>query len=169
MKRVSRRTHFSSSALPPEGTHTASPKAISRRTSYYRVRLEFLRYPQLIPACCTVRGFGPPLDLSSRFNLVMDCSPGFGSCVSYLKSPVKTRFPYGFRPKAFNLATNSILAGSFFNRNTVTKSRLGRDRLQLIVSIWFQILFHRPLRAAFHLSLTVLVHYRSLLIFSLRP
>ena len=27
----------------------ASPKAISRRTSYLRVRLEFLRYPQLIP------------------------------------------------------------------------------------------------------------------------
>jgi len=27
----------------------ASPKAISGRTSYIRVRLEFLRYPQLIP------------------------------------------------------------------------------------------------------------------------
>ena len=53
-------TPSTSSALPPRGTHTASPKAISRRTSYYRVRLEFLRYPQLIPACCTARGFGPP-------------------------------------------------------------------------------------------------------------
>jgi len=30
-----------------------------------------------------------------------------------------------------------------------------------IVSVWFQVLFHRPHRAAFHLSLTVLVHYRS--------
>ncbi len=38
----------------------ASPKAISGRTSYYRTRLEFLRYPQLIPAFCTARGFGPP-------------------------------------------------------------------------------------------------------------
>ena len=38
----------------------ASPKAISERTSYYRVRLEFLRYPQLIPVFCTARGFGPP-------------------------------------------------------------------------------------------------------------
>ena len=28
-------------------------------------------------------------------------------------------------------------------------------------------LFHRPNRAAFHLSLTVLVHYRSLRVFSL--
>ena len=25
---------------------------------------------------------------------------------------------------------------------------------------WFQVLFHRPQRAAFNLSLTVLVHYR---------
>ena len=38
------------SALPPVIYLEASPKAISRRTSYLRVRLEFLRYPQLIPA-----------------------------------------------------------------------------------------------------------------------
>jgi hypothetical protein len=40
-------------------------------------------------------------------------------------------------------------------------------RLQLLVSVRFQRLFHRPLRAAFHLSLMVLVHYRSRHIFSL--
>ena len=40
-------------------------------------------------------------------------------------------------------------------------------RLWLFVSIWFQILFHLPHRDAFHLSLTVLVRYRSLKIFSL--
>ena len=39
--------------------------------------------------------------------------------------------------------------------------------LQLFVSIWFQILFHLPHRDTFNLSLTVLVHYRSLRIFSL--
>ena len=33
--------------------------------------------------------------------------------------------------------------------------------LGLLVSIRFQVLFHSPLRGAFHLSLTVLVHYRS--------
>ena len=33
--------------------------------------------------------------------------------------------------------------------------------LQLLVSIRFQVLFHSPNRGAFHLSLTVLVHYRS--------
>ena len=38
--------------------------------------------------------------------------------------------------------------------------------LWLIVSIRFQVLFHSPLRGAFHLSLTVLVHYRSPKVFS---
>ena len=42
----------------------ASPKAISRRTSYLRVRLEFLRYPQVIPKLFNAYGFGPPLDFT---------------------------------------------------------------------------------------------------------
>jgi hypothetical protein len=29
-----------------------------------------------------------------------------------------------------------------------------------LVGMWFQALFHSPHRGAFHLSLTVLVHYR---------
>ncbi len=33
--------------------------------------------------------------------------------------------------------------------------------LRLLVSYWFQVLFHSPNRGSFHLSLTVLVHYRS--------
>ena len=48
------------SALPPAGIDGASPKAISGRTSYLRVRLEFLPYPHLIPALFNGRGFGPP-------------------------------------------------------------------------------------------------------------
>jgi hypothetical protein len=35
------------------------------------------------------------------------------------------------------------------------------SRLRLLVSIRFQVLFHSPNRGSFHLSLTVLVHYRS--------
>ena len=34
--------------------------------------------------------------------------------------------------------------------------------LRLLVGIRFQVLFHSPCRGAFHLSLTVLVHYRSI-------
>ena len=36
-------------------------------------------------------------------------------------------------------------------------------RLLPFVSIWFQVLFHPPVRSTFHLSLTVLIHYRSLM------
>ena len=39
----------------------ASPKAISERTSYLQVRLEFLRYPQVIQALFNVPWFGPPV------------------------------------------------------------------------------------------------------------
>ena len=42
----------------------ASPKAISRRTSYLRVRLEFLRYPQVIETLFNGYSFGPPLDFT---------------------------------------------------------------------------------------------------------
>ena len=48
----------------------ASPKAISRRTSYLRVRLEFLRYPQVIRILFNEYQFGPPPD----FTLVSTCS-----------------------------------------------------------------------------------------------
>ena len=39
--------------------------------------------------------------------------------------------------------------------------------LRPLVSVRFQILFHSPHRGSFHLSLTVLVRYRSALVFSL--
>ena len=48
------------SALPPGIYRKASPKAISGRTSYLRVRLEFLRYPHLIRQLFNEGRFGPP-------------------------------------------------------------------------------------------------------------
>ena len=39
--------------------------------------------------------------------------------------------------------------------------------LRPVVGARFQVLFHSPYRGAFHLSLTVLVHYRSSIVFSL--
>ena len=53
------------SALPPVICHEASPKAISERTSYIRVRLEFLRYPHLITGLFNERVFGPPWSFTS--------------------------------------------------------------------------------------------------------
>ena len=53
------------SALPPVICHNASPKAISERTSYLRVRLEFLRYPHLIRWHFNDSRFGPPWSFTS--------------------------------------------------------------------------------------------------------
>ena len=53
------------SALPPVICSEASPKAISERTSYLRVRLEFLRYPHLIRYHFNGSRFGPPWSFTS--------------------------------------------------------------------------------------------------------
>ena len=58
--KLGRTLRIPSSALPPQGTVKASPKAISGRTSYYQARLAFHSLPQLIPEYCTAHGFGPP-------------------------------------------------------------------------------------------------------------
>ena len=53
------------SALPSVMLIEASPKAISERTSYLRVRLEFLRYPHLIRYHFNGSRFGPPWSFTS--------------------------------------------------------------------------------------------------------
>ena len=45
--------------LPGRLPVTAVPPYISGRTSYLRVRLEFLLYPQVIPRFCNTGGYGP--------------------------------------------------------------------------------------------------------------
>ena len=42
------------------------------------------------------------------------------------------------------------------------KARRHPEGLRPLVSVWFQVLFHSSVRGSFHLSFTVLVHYRSL-------
>ena len=51
-------------STPAHYSLKASPKTISRRTSYLRVRLEFLRYPQFIRCLFNDNQFGPPLDFT---------------------------------------------------------------------------------------------------------
>jgi len=65
----------------------------------------------------------------------------------------------------YGLSQSSIdkLVGSFFNRHAVEDIKPSSTLCRHMVSE----LFHSPHRGAFHLSLTVLVHYRSLKIFSL--
>src|SRR5699024_10208129 len=53
------------SALPPKLLYLeASPKHISDRTNYLRLRSSFPPYPPLIPAFFNIRGFGPPVSVT---------------------------------------------------------------------------------------------------------
>ena len=89
--------------------------------------------------------------------------------------PFQTRFRYGFGCLFLNLATE-INSQAHSPRGTPsgiaprTGFLLSTDTplaLRLLVSLRFQVLFHSPNRGTFHLSLTVLVHYRSQSVFSL--
>ena len=125
------------SALPPVIYIEASPKAISGRTSYLRVRLEFLRYPQLIPAFFNIRLVRSSTTSYRRFNLSMDRSPGFGSTACNSNRPFQTRFPCGSGAERLNLAAYSNSPA----RSTKSTRSLS---LPLLVNTGFQVLFHSP-------------------------
>jgi hypothetical protein len=116
----------------------ASPKAISRRTSYLQVRLAFHRYPQLIPRFFNTGGFGPP----RNFTFASSC-PWIGHLVSGLQHdtsrPIKTRFPFGFEPLVLNLAS--------YRNSPVRSTKSTWSHLNVLpplVNIGFQVLFHSP-------------------------
>ena len=98
------------SALPPVICSKASPKAISERTSYLQVRLEFLRYPQVIQALFNVPWFGPPVSFTS---------PSTCSWVGHMVSGLRhnTIPPYSdsvsLRLRLFNLTSHHIVTRRF--------------------------------------------------------
>ena len=77
-----------------EVLHNAVPKYISERTSYLRVRLAFYLYPQLIPALCSVQGFGPSrnVNFASPWSWVAHTVSGL---IHATKRPIQTRFRFG--------------------------------------------------------------------------
>jgi len=151
-----------------EGLNKASPKAISGRTSYYQAWLAFHSLPQLIPEYCTTHGFGPlvafqqPSPWPWQARLASGPRPTF--CPpKFLQSKkfgglraFNTWFPYAYTPEAFR----QKIKRDSLARSTKSTPSPRKTRLRLFVSKWFQVLFHRGHPPAFHLSLTVLIHYR---------
>ncbi len=133
----------------------ASPKAISGRTSYLRVRLEFLRYPHLIPALFNVRGFGPPVRVTAP-------SPWTG--VDHTVSGLR---PHTQSPYSDSLSLRLRLLGLTLHvkRNSPVHSTKGTPSpiKRALTSCKHTVsgTISLPFRGAFHLSLTVLFHYRS--------
>ena len=126
------------SALPPGISHEASPKTISERTSYLQVRLEFLRYPQVIAGLFNERAFGPPL----RFTSTSACS-WIGHLVSgsmhATYRAINTRSRCGSATELLNLAAY-IRSPDRSTKSTT----LHFDVLCVLVSTGFQVLFHSP-------------------------
>ena len=133
------------SALPPYDSHEASPKAISRRTSYLRVRLEFLPYPHLIATLFNGCAFGPPLPFTATSSWTWVDHP-----VSGLR--MLTRSPYGEVPALFRLGIppapglKPLTSPASATRRTVLQKVRGRTRMVLpqLVNTGFQVLFHSP-------------------------
>ena len=126
------------SALPPVNIYEASPKAISGRTSYIRVRLEFLRYPHVIRQLFNGGRFGPPVGFTPPSTCTWIGHPVSGllhaTCRAY-----HTRFPYGSATESLNLAAYN---NSPDRSTKSTTSHL--NVLCVLVNIRFQVLFHSP-------------------------
>ena len=73
------------------------------------------------------------------------------------KRPLQARFHCGAGAKAPQPCRRRQLVGSLCKRHAVTAKR----QLRPLAGAGFQDLFHPSRRSAFHLSFTVLVHYRS--------
>ena len=120
-------------------TLEASPKAISGRTSYLRARLEFHRYPQVIPAFFNRRLVRSSMKFYFHFNLPMDRSPGFGSTPSNLIAHLRLAFATAPHLKCLTLLLN-------VTRWPVLQKVRGHTSnvLPQLVSAGFQVLFHSP-------------------------
>ena len=126
------------SALPPSDSHEASPKAISRRTSYLRVRLEFLPYPQLIATLFNGCAFGPPLPFTATSSWTWIDHP-----VSGLRILTSALLRPGF-PSAPSF--NDLTLPASVTRRTVLQKVRGCTYkvLPQLVNTGFQVLFHSP-------------------------
>ena len=126
------------SALPPVIYYEASPKAISGRTSYIRVRLEFHRYPHLIRYHFNGSRFGPPWRFTATSTWTWLGHPVSGR-IQLTSRPVQTRSRFGSTPEVLNLAS---YIHSPDHSTKGTRSPL--DGLSVLVSTRFQVLFHSP-------------------------
>jgi hypothetical protein len=150
------------SALPPVFFPKASPKAISGRTSYFRVRLAFHPYPHLIRRLFNDGRFEPPLYftkaslwtwvdhpvsglLQRTYFALLRLAFAAAPCLTHLTLPARSNSP----------VRSTKSTPSHLNRALTVCKHTVSGTISL------------PSRGAFHLSLTVLVHYRSHWVFSL--
>ena len=92
-----------------------------------------------------------------NFNLLKGRSLGFASTPSDYSALFRLAFASAAALRALTLPEKVT------RRFIMQKARRHSTKLlRPLASTWFQGLFHSSVRGSFHLSLTVLVHYRSL-------
>ncbi len=135
----------------------ASPKTISGRTSYLRVRLEFLRYPQLIATLFNGCAFGPPPPLTAASTWPWVGHPVSGLCHATNFALFRLGFPTAPQFLCLTLPhhiTRRTVLQKVHGCRPKTTSVACRRKVSGSLSL--------PSRGPFHLSFTVLVLYRSL-------
>ena len=117
----------------------ASPKAISRRTSYLRVRLEFLPYPHLIATLFNGCAFGPPLPFTATSTWTWIDHPVSGLLLLTIFALLRLGFPSAPNLKFLTLPVS-------VTRRTVLQKVRGCTYkvLPQLVNTGFQVLFHSP-------------------------
>ena len=90
------------------------------------------------------------------FTLPMGRSHGFASTTANYSALFRLAFATDPHLKCLTWLTTVT------RRLIMQKARRHPNGLRPLVSVWFQVLFHSLIQGSFHLSLTVLVHYRSL-------
>jgi hypothetical protein len=147
---------------PRPPAREADPKAISGRARYSQARLAFHPYPQVIRWLCTTNRFGPPC----AFTRTSPC-PWVDRLASGPRPVTGRPFGLGFptAPRKNRLASPP----STTRRLILQKARGhripppcgGSSRLPLHCERTVSRSISLPSRGSFHLSLAVLVHYRS--------
>ena len=129
--------------------------------------MAFHPYPQLIQSLFNDYWFGPSRSVTFASPWSWIDHPVSGLLhltIALLRLAFATATPNGLT--LLNKVTRRLIMQKV--RGHTCLRRIGNIVLPLIVGLRFHILFHSPHRGAFHLSLTVLVHYRSSMVFSLR-
>ena len=118
--------------------YEASPKAISGRTSYLRVRLEFLPYPHLMPTLFNGCGFGPPKPFTAPSTWTWIDHPVSG--LRYLTLAL-LRLDFSSAPQLYCLTLPDTVT-----RRTVLQKVRGSPYkgVPQLVNTGFQVLFHSP-------------------------
>ena len=89
------------------------------------------------------------------FNLLIGRSLGFASTTANLNALFRLAFA------SVSPLNGLTMLATVTRRLIMQKARRHPKGLRPLVSVWFQVLFHSLIQGTFHLSLTVLVRYRS--------